>query len=78
MRTVSEDLETGAVMIDGAAIDGFVSDTPCVVCRTQLVYFDHYDALFCPQCNEWKEGRCRGATCTYCNGRPARPLSGDS
>ncbi len=77
MRTVEFDEEKDAVVIDGIAIAGFIDSRPCNTCGALLVYFDTYDASFCPHCNVWKEGRCLDPSCSYCRHRPKRPLDND-
>jgi hypothetical protein len=65
----------GRVLIDGYVIDGFVDDeTHCRTCGGPRVYYDDYDAFFCPECNLWLESRCDDPGCSYCRNRPDKPL----
>lgn len=45
----------GLLDANGRLIDGWQDDQPCDVCGTLVIYYQHYDAYFCPACNEWKE-----------------------
>jgi hypothetical protein len=47
----------------------------CPKCSKKRVYSERYDALFCASCNEWQEAACcTDPSCTYCAGRPEKPL----
>jgi hypothetical protein len=50
-----------------------------VTCSTiqqnDLKYSEDWDAWYDPKENVWVEDKCSDPTCTYCAGRPERPLS---
>jgi hypothetical protein len=73
MVEVFEDNDS-IVHINEEMIFGFISDQICQVCKHELVYFDKFDALFCPECNEWAEGVCGDPDCSTCKRRPEMPL----
>jgi len=73
MRQIIEHPEDDLVVIDGIRIVGSLEDGPCE-CGSRIVYFDRYDALFCPECNTWLQARCSDPRCGYCVRRPAQPL----
>lgn len=63
------------VIIDGFKIDGYLEkEKTCSKCKFTLVYYEDFDAYFCPKCNEWKEAKCSDPTCSYCTNRPDKPL----
>lgn len=65
----------GKVLIDDVSIDGFIYDKTCKECGSRQVYYEYYDALFCPACNLWLEELCSDVKCVHhCNERPDRPL----
>ena len=43
------------VGINGMKIGGCILKQICSVCRKNLVYYDKFDADFCPSCNVWKQ-----------------------
>jgi hypothetical protein len=45
----------------------------CKVCLDPLDYNDEHDSIFCPTCDEWREGSCSDTSCEYCLARPAKP-----
>lgn len=71
---ITEDEETGTVTINGVKIEGYIDKRKCQKCNCFEVYYDKYDAYFCPQCNLWKESKCKDPDCDYCNMRPQKPL----
>lgn len=73
MIEIFED-ENSDVHIGGLEIFGFITDRLCDTCKSKLVYIDKYDAIFCPQCNEWTEIKCKDPECDNCKSRPERPL----
>jgi hypothetical protein len=61
------------VIIDGYEIGGFI-DGYCSVCNFSLVFYEDFDAHFCPNCNTWTESKCNDPDCDYCSNRPENPL----
>ena len=45
----------------------------CKVCLDSLDYNDEHDSIFCPSCDEWREGSCGDPSCEYCLARPTKP-----
>ncbi|KAA0542164.1 hypothetical protein FZW96_21420 [Bacillus sp. BGMRC 2118] len=63
------------VIINGHEIDGFIDEERnCNICNTYLVYYEDYDAYFCPKCNFWTEKKCGDTKCDFCAKRPDTPL----
>ncbi|MGE7114585.1 hypothetical protein [Lysinibacillus sp. NPDC047702] len=63
------------VIIDNFVFDGQVEqDNFCSNCKFNLVYYDDFDAYFCPKCNSWLESKCSDPECKYCFKRPEKPL----
>lgn len=62
------------VGINGMKIGGCILKQICSVCRKNLVYYDKFDADFCPSCNEWKQEKCSDMNCHHCSTRPTKPL----
>jgi hypothetical protein len=53
-----EETET-SVIIDGYEIEGYIDkERNCHICNAHLVFFEDYDAYFCPYCNSWTEKKC--------------------
>lgn len=74
-RHITEERERDIVRIDGVEICGWIAEgSKCLKCGDSQIYFDDYDAYFCPTCNAWLESRCSDAPCSYCCQRPAQPL----
>jgi len=73
-RHISYNEDNCEVDIEGQKIMGWILDEFCDVCKSKLVYYEKYDAKFCPQCNEWKEIGCGDINCEYCRQRPPKPL----
>ena len=48
MEPAVEDLEDRKVLINGRKIDGWIDDELCVTCGKARIYYDDYDAFFCP------------------------------
>lgn len=71
---IIEDQEKNLVIIDGLEINGFIDDTPCAVCGQPQVFYEEYDAFFCPRCNKWIDSKCGDSTYSYCSKRPDTPL----
>ncbi|QCR33096.1 hypothetical protein [Lysinibacillus sp. SGAir0095] len=46
----------------------------CSNCKANLVYYEEFDAYFCPECNEWTESKCSDPNCKYCPNRPYKPF----
>lgn len=72
---VKEITDKGIVIIDNHRIEGFldINGRKCE-CGTIQVYYERYDAYFCPKCNKWIESKCHDASCAYCKNRPEKPL----
>ena len=63
------------VIIDGLEFYGhLVRKQFCSKCKFNLVYFEKFDAYFCPKCNSWTEPTCSDPSCKYCAKRPQSPL----
>ncbi|NHM34038.1 hypothetical protein [Neobacillus terrae] len=63
------------VIIDEFEIEGFIDKEQCCsVCKFHLVYYEDFDAYFCPNCNYWTESNCGDLDCDYCSNRPEKPL----
>ena len=62
------------VNVNDESIVGFIADEVCPKCASKQVYYEKFDAYFCPQCNVWLENHCSDAKCSYCKDRPAKPL----
>jgi hypothetical protein len=63
------------VIIDGFEIEGFIDKSQhCSICNFNLVYYEDFDAYFCPHCNYWTESQCSDPNCHYCPNRPEKPL----
>lgn len=66
----------GKVIIDNFEFYGQIEqDMYCTKCKFNLVYYDDFDAYFCPKCNRWTESKCSDPTCKYCPNRPEKPLT---
>lgn len=61
------------VNVGGLQLEGWLAAASCTACRSTLVYYVVYDALFCPECNAWAVVFCEDASCMYCRVRPPRP-----
>lgn len=55
--------------------DGEKTSQVCDKCGQNLYLSYIYDALYCPNCNEWKEEACDNPNCEYCAGRPLKPMN---
>lgn len=62
------------VNIDGFEFYGHVDKQRCSTCKSNLVYYEEFDAYFCPKCNNWTESKCSDPNCKYCPNRPLNPL----
>lgn len=72
---VEENVEDSTVKIGNKVISGFLDvDKKHEDCRTTRIYYEVYDAYFCPKCNVWLESRCSDPKCEYCTKRPEKPL----
>lgn len=70
-----ENKRKGEVVLCGKwKINGFILEVKCEVCNYNLIYFDKYDAEFCPNCNEWLAANCNDPNCSFCNKRPDTPF----
>lgn len=55
---------------------GFIINNEfCPVCNSCKVYYDAYDAKFCPQCNVWLEKECFDQFCGRCGTRPEKSIT---
>lgn len=50
---IEYDEEKEEVSIDGVRFDGRVWDHKCERCGSHIIYYEGYDADFCPTCNKW-------------------------
>jgi hypothetical protein len=74
---ITADEEGGTVTIDGFTVSGHLfDDQRCPHCASAQVYYDDYDAFFCPVCNVWLEPACGDPSCSFCAGRPSMPIPG--
>lgn len=71
---IFEDEEKYIVYIDGFEVEGFICESFCKKCSHFQIYYERFDAYFCPQCNEWSEPKCGNPACEYCSQRPPQPL----
>lgn len=71
---ILEDKDNNTVDIDGKKVEGFVLDEVCDTCGSKKVYYEKYDANFCPQENKWIDNNCLDPQCDYCKNRPEKPL----
>lgn len=67
----------GIVIINNFEIDdGFVDEENCcMICKMNLIYYEDFDAYFCPICNRWTETKCNDSNCEYCVNRPEKPFT---
>lgn len=64
------------VIIDGFEFYGQIEQNKfCSQCKSNVVYYDDFDAYFCPKCNSWTNSKCSDPHCKYCANRPEKPLS---
>lgn len=74
-KHITEDSKQGIVTINERKISGWISDDArCSTCGASRIYYDDFDAFFCPECNAWLEGVCGDRDCLYCKSRPDTPL----
>jgi hypothetical protein len=74
---IVEDRTNGVVFVDGLRVWGFLAPTYRVTCGHTAIYAERYDAYFCPVDDTWLGTKCDAdAACDFCDGRPAKPLSG--
>jgi hypothetical protein len=62
------------VIVNGYVLYGMITNTQCKTCGSELILHLTWDAMFCPQCNEWKEPKCKDPKCSECANRPNQPL----
>lgn len=73
---LTENKVKAEVTINREVIKGFIDEKNCSACQIAIVYYEYYDALFCPNCNEWLEPNCEDKDCPHhCDLRPPAPLS---
>jgi hypothetical protein len=70
---IAEDVTKGEVTIRDRVIQGLILDEKCE-CGSEKVYYEKYDAKFCPKENKWLENGCSDPGCDYCKSRPKTPL----
>jgi hypothetical protein len=86
-RDYCMDRLTGSLGIIQESTPGFVSigqlqfaghidqSRRCPHCDRIRLYFDRFDAYFCPLCDTWLEASCSDPSCDYCRSRPSTPMS---
>ncbi len=75
MVAISENEDKCIVIVNGVEIFGWIiKEEKCKSCGDHPVYYDKYDAKFCPQENKWLETSCSDLTCEHCKNRPKDPL----
>ncbi|MFY0518812.1 hypothetical protein ACOMCU_13430 [Lysinibacillus sp. UGB7] len=73
---IGEVKDDDKVIIDGFEFYGHIVHKQCCSkCKFNLVYYEDFDAYFCPKCNRWTESRCNDPKCKYCPTRPEKPIS---
>lgn len=70
---IKEDVEKEKVIVNGLEVKDFIGNNKCK-CGTTEVYYEKYDAYFCPKCNKWLESGCNDPNCEFCKDRPKKPL----
>jgi hypothetical protein len=74
-RYIIEEPERIVVRIDGVELRGWIDEEKaCPKCGASEIYYETYDANFCPTCNVWLEQGCGDESCAYCRQRPEHPL----
>jgi hypothetical protein len=69
--------EDGVVTVGSQKLEGWIhKNGACPTCVSPTIYYEKYDAVFCPQCNQWLESQCGDPGCCYCPRRPDRPIAG--
>ena len=63
------------IEVNNYEFEGFIDEHRCNECNNPQLYYDKYDAYFCPNCNIWKEKSCDDPECEYCRDRPSKPLT---
>ena len=73
---VEENVGGSTVKIGNKIISGFLDaeNKRHEDCGAIRVYYEDYDAYFCPKCNVWLESKCSDPKCEYCTKRPEKPL----
>lgn len=72
---VIEEDGTGAVVINGFTIYGFVDTGTCSICSEPIRVYDvQHDSYICVKENLWCDRACSDEFCNLCNNRPERPL----
>lgn len=71
---IEENQDEDLVRINGLEIAGHIADGNCSACQLPRIYYEDYDAYFCPRCNIWLEHSCSDSTCEFCTKRPQHPL----
>lgn len=66
--------DENVVDVGGKKIKGMILDEMCDTCGSRKVYYEKYDAKFCPQENKWLENNCFDPQCDYCKNRPEKPI----
>lgn len=70
-----EEKDDDKVIINDFEFYGHIDkNQSCSDCKFNLVYYEDFDAYFCPQCNNWTESKCSDPDCTCCPNRPEKPL----
>lgn len=72
---ISENEDECLVKIGDVEISGWIiKQQMCKFCGEHPVYYEKYDAIFCPTENKWLETACSDNICEYCKDRPVRPI----
>lgn len=50
-----------------------VTGLVCCSLGHEFTLSDKHDAVYCPMCNIWLEGKCDDYLCYFCVGRPEKP-----
>jgi hypothetical protein len=80
MDNASEIIENcdDSITVNDFTLRGFFNPDICICpqCKDsmKIIYYEDFDAHFCPACNIWVEKKCGDPHCEYCSPRPARPL----
>jgi hypothetical protein len=73
LRGDKKEIEGVFLMKNGKIRDELEMLKHCKICLDPLDYNDEHDSVFCPSCDEWREGACSDPDCDYCLARPAKP-----
>jgi len=51
------------------------TEVKCICMKPQTTMHKIFATLYCKQCNAWIEPMCNKHDCSYCKGRPLRPMN---